>query len=149
MTYCSVATVLAIVGLTKKRFGHYAILKILSLRWSRTYNIMFSVKLLCCCCFGLRTQTQIKNNPSDSRSWQSPKKPDINMCLFVSESNIKVLAKYLRSVHNKLMRLKAPAKLISLRIQSTIKPFWDRVLTSGHQKWGLRRKAYEAHHQYP
>ena len=32
MTYCSVVTVLALVGLTKKRFGHYAILKILSLR---------------------------------------------------------------------------------------------------------------------
>ena len=32
MTYCSVVTVLAIVGLTKKCFGHHAILKILSLR---------------------------------------------------------------------------------------------------------------------
>ena len=32
MTYCSVATVLGLVGLTKKHFGHYAILKILSLR---------------------------------------------------------------------------------------------------------------------
>ena len=32
MTYCSVVTVLALVGLTKKRFGHYAILKILYLR---------------------------------------------------------------------------------------------------------------------
>ena len=32
MTYCSVVTVLASVGLTKKRFGHYAILKNLSLR---------------------------------------------------------------------------------------------------------------------
>ena len=32
MTYCSVVTVLALVGLTKKRFGHYAILKNLSLR---------------------------------------------------------------------------------------------------------------------
>ena len=32
MTYCSVVAVLALVGLTKKRFGHYAILKILSLR---------------------------------------------------------------------------------------------------------------------
>ena len=32
MTYCSVVTVLVLVGLTKKRFGHYAILKILSLR---------------------------------------------------------------------------------------------------------------------
>ena len=32
MTHCSVVAVLAIVGLTKKRFGHYAILKILSLR---------------------------------------------------------------------------------------------------------------------
>ena len=28
MTYCSMATVLALVGLTKKRFGHYACLKI-------------------------------------------------------------------------------------------------------------------------
>ena len=32
MTYCSVVAVLVLVGLTKKRFGHYAILKILSLR---------------------------------------------------------------------------------------------------------------------
>ena len=32
MTYCSVVEVFALVGLTKKRFGHYAILKILSLR---------------------------------------------------------------------------------------------------------------------
>ena len=32
MTYCSVVAVLALVGSTKKRFGHYAILKILSLR---------------------------------------------------------------------------------------------------------------------
>ena len=32
MTYCSVVKVLVLVGLTKKRFGHYAILKILSLR---------------------------------------------------------------------------------------------------------------------
>ena len=31
MIYCSVVTVLALVGLTKKRFGHYAVLKILSL----------------------------------------------------------------------------------------------------------------------
>ena len=27
MTYCSVVTALVLVGLTKKRFGHYAILK--------------------------------------------------------------------------------------------------------------------------
>ena len=32
MTYCCVVAVLALVGLTKKLFGHYAILKILSLR---------------------------------------------------------------------------------------------------------------------
>ena len=32
MTYCSVVAVLALVGLTKKRFGHYAILKILPLK---------------------------------------------------------------------------------------------------------------------
>ena len=32
MTYCSVVTVLALVGLTKKRFGHYAVLKSSSLR---------------------------------------------------------------------------------------------------------------------
>ena len=32
MTYCSVVTVLALVGLTMKRFGHFAILKSLSLR---------------------------------------------------------------------------------------------------------------------
>ena len=31
MTYCSVVTVLALVGLTKKRIGHYAMLKILFL----------------------------------------------------------------------------------------------------------------------
>ena len=30
MTYCSVVTVLALVGLTKERFGHYGILKNLS-----------------------------------------------------------------------------------------------------------------------
>ena len=30
MTYCSAVAVLALVGLTKKRFGHYPILKILS-----------------------------------------------------------------------------------------------------------------------
>ena len=35
MTYCYVAAVLVLVGLTKKRFGHYAILKILSLRSPR------------------------------------------------------------------------------------------------------------------
>ena len=32
MTYCSVVTVLALDGLAKKRFGHHAIMKILSLR---------------------------------------------------------------------------------------------------------------------
>ena len=32
LTHCSEVTILALVGLTKKRFGHYAILKILSLR---------------------------------------------------------------------------------------------------------------------
>ena len=32
MAYCSVVTVLSLFGLTKKRFGHYAILKNLSLR---------------------------------------------------------------------------------------------------------------------
>ena len=32
MAYCSVVTVPALVGLTNKRFGHFAILKILSLR---------------------------------------------------------------------------------------------------------------------
>ena len=32
MTYCSVVTILALVGLTKKRFDHYATFKILSLR---------------------------------------------------------------------------------------------------------------------
>ena len=32
MTYCSVVTVLALLGLTKKRFGHYAISKNLSVR---------------------------------------------------------------------------------------------------------------------
>ena len=32
MTYCSVATVVGVVGLTEKLFGHYPILKVLSLR---------------------------------------------------------------------------------------------------------------------
>ena len=36
MTYSSVVTVLALVGLTKKRFGHYAILKNLSLKSPRS-----------------------------------------------------------------------------------------------------------------
>ena len=31
MTYCSVIAVLVLVGLTRKRFGHYAALEILSL----------------------------------------------------------------------------------------------------------------------
>ena len=44
MTYCSVVTVLALVGLTKKRFGHYAILKILSLR-SPSRNISHDLLL--------------------------------------------------------------------------------------------------------
>ena len=35
MTYCSVVTVLALVGLKKKCFGHYAILNIFSLRSPR------------------------------------------------------------------------------------------------------------------
>ena len=38
MTYCSVVTVLALLGLTKKRFGHYAILKNLSLRSPRYFK---------------------------------------------------------------------------------------------------------------
>ena len=37
MTYCFVVAVLALVGLTKKRFGHYAIVKILSLRSPRRH----------------------------------------------------------------------------------------------------------------
>ena len=39
MTYCSVVAVLALVGLTKKRFGHYAVLKILSLRSPSTVYV--------------------------------------------------------------------------------------------------------------
>ena len=39
MSYGSVVTVLALVGLTKKHFGHYAILKILSLRSPSTLGI--------------------------------------------------------------------------------------------------------------
>ena len=39
MTYCSVVAVLALVGLTKKRFSHYAILKLLSLR-SQSIGLM-------------------------------------------------------------------------------------------------------------
>ena len=38
LTYCSVVTVLALVGLTKERFDHYAILKNLSLRSPRYNN---------------------------------------------------------------------------------------------------------------
>ena len=38
MTYCSVVAVLVLVGLTKKRFGHYAILKILPLRSPSSYD---------------------------------------------------------------------------------------------------------------
>ena len=41
MTYCSVVAALVLVGLTKKRFGHYAILKILSLR-SPSYRVHLS-----------------------------------------------------------------------------------------------------------
>ena len=40
MTYYSVVTVLASVGLTKKSFGHYAILKILSLRLPSTIHVL-------------------------------------------------------------------------------------------------------------
>ena len=36
MTYCSVVAVLVLVGLTKKRFGQYATLKILSIRTPRS-----------------------------------------------------------------------------------------------------------------
>ena len=42
MTYCSVVAVLALIGLTKKRFDHYAILKILSLRSPRLFVAFFS-----------------------------------------------------------------------------------------------------------
>ena len=42
MTYCSVVAVLVLLGLTMKRFGHYAILKILSLRsLSYDYSVVF------------------------------------------------------------------------------------------------------------
>ena len=37
MTYCSVVTVLVLVGLTKERFGHHAVLKILSLSSPRQF----------------------------------------------------------------------------------------------------------------
>ena len=47
MTYCSVVTVLALVDFTKKRFGHYAILKILSLRSPRNTFFWRSVALPC------------------------------------------------------------------------------------------------------
>ena len=40
MTYCSVVTALALVGLTTKRFGHYAVLKILSLRSRSEKSLM-------------------------------------------------------------------------------------------------------------
>ena len=39
MTYCSRVAVLALVGLTKKRSGHYAILKILSLRSPSNFSL--------------------------------------------------------------------------------------------------------------
>ena len=39
MTYYAVVGVLALVGLTKKRFGHNAILKILSVRSPRNVSI--------------------------------------------------------------------------------------------------------------
>ena len=45
MTYRSVAVVLALVGLTKKRFGHYAILKILSLKSPRTSSALYSASV--------------------------------------------------------------------------------------------------------
>ena len=44
MAYGSVVTVLALVGLTKKRFGHYTILTILSLKslsMKCTWNLNF------------------------------------------------------------------------------------------------------------
>ena len=41
MTYCSVVTVLALVGLTRKRFGHYAILKNLTLRSPSTSTLWY------------------------------------------------------------------------------------------------------------
>ena len=52
MTYRSVITVLALVGLTNKRFGHHAILKNLSLRslsislrTSATVNLSLNFKM--------------------------------------------------------------------------------------------------------
>ena len=46
MTYCSVAAVLVLVGLTKKRVGHYAILKILSLRSPSTFLLYIVLIML-------------------------------------------------------------------------------------------------------
>ena len=45
MTYCSVVAVLALDRLAKKRSGHYAILKILSLRSPREMNNSSSARL--------------------------------------------------------------------------------------------------------
>ena len=42
MSYCSVVVVLVLVGLTKKRFGHYAILIILSLRSQERITVKVS-----------------------------------------------------------------------------------------------------------
>ena len=44
MNFCSVVTVLVLVGLTKKRFGHYAILKDLSLR-SPSWGVRSGVEM--------------------------------------------------------------------------------------------------------
>ena len=45
VTYCSVVAVLVLVGLAKKRSGHYAILRILSLRSSSSFEPEPSVQL--------------------------------------------------------------------------------------------------------
>ena len=42
MSYCSVPAVLALFGSTKKHFGHYAILKILSLRPPRELRFLLA-----------------------------------------------------------------------------------------------------------
>ena len=47
MTHCSVVAVLVLVGLTKKNFGHYAILKILFLRSPSRSTLDLFTMVLC------------------------------------------------------------------------------------------------------
>ena len=88
---CSVVTVLALVSLTKKRFGHYAILKNLSIGSPRALEA-----------FGLETQvkshifeklkdvvTQLIKNVKKLRSWQLSKRHEIQCKIFLCIKCIK------------------------------------------------------------